>query len=219
LLPRGVLNPRKVYIASLVSFIFACLIGGFLALTRGWIIVVLGLIGVFSGYFYTTQLAPRGIGELIVGLNCGPLVVIGSYYVQTQTIALEPIVASIPVGILILEVLWINEIPDYYADTKAGKKTLVTRIGRKRAADVYGMLMFSTYAAILLGVSLSLMPALTLLSLLTAPLAIKTVHVAKRNYGDPRKLIPANAGTVLVHLFTGLLLCIAYVISGYMAGL
>jgi len=219
LLPKGVLNPRKVYIASLVSFIFAGLIGIFLALTRGWVIVVLGLIGVFSGYFYTTQLAPRGIGEFIVGLNCGPLVVIGSYYVQTQTIALEPIVASIPVGILILEVLWINEIPDYYADARAGKKTLVTRIGRKRAANVYGLLMFSTYAVILLGVILSLMSVLTLLSFLTVPLAIKAVNVARRNYEDPRKLIPANAGTVLVHLFTGLLLCIAYVISGYMAGL
>lgn len=219
LLPKGLLSPREVYVASLVSFVFAGLVGVFLALTRGRLIVVLGLIGVLSGYFYTTHLAPRGIGELIVGLNCGPLVVIGSYYVQTQTVALEPIVASIPVGILILEVLWINEIPDYYADVKAGKKTLVTRIGRKRAADVYGILMFSTYGVILLGVSLSLMPVLALLSFLTAPLAIRAVHVARRNYGDPRKLIPANAGTVLVHLFTGVLLCIAYVVSGYMASL
>jgi len=219
LLPRGVLNPRKVYIASLVSFVFAGIIGIFLALTRGWVIVVLGLIGVFSGYFYTTQLAPRGIGEFIVGLNCGPLVVLGSYYVQAQTIALEPIVASIPIGILILEVLWINEIPDIYVDAKAGKKTMVTRIGRKRAVDIYGMLMFCTYAVILLGVSLSLMPVLTLLSFLTAPLAIRAVYVARKYYEDPRKLIPANASTVLVHLFTGLLLCIAYVISGYMLAL
>jgi len=218
LLPKGVLDPRKVHMASLVSFVFACLIGLFLALTRGWVIVVLGLIGVFSGYFYTTQLAPRGIGEFIVGLNCGPLVAMGSYYVQTQTITLEPVVASIPIGILILEVLWINEIPDYYADAKAGKKTLVTRLGRKRAADVYAILMFSTYAVIVLGVSLSLMPILTLLSFLTAPLAIRAVYVARRNYEDPRKFIPANAGTILVHLFIGLLLCIAYVITGYIAG-
>lgn len=219
LLPTGVLNPRKVYIASLVSFVFAGIIGLFLVLTRGWIIVALGLIGVLSGYFYTTQLAPRGIGEFIVGINCGPLVVIGSYFVQTQTMALEPLVASIPIGILIFAVLWINEIPDIYVDAKAGKKTLVTRVGRKRAADIYGWLMFSTYAVILLAVSLSLMPWLTLISFLTIPLALRAVHIAKRDYGDPRKLIPANAGTVLVHLFTGLLLCSAYVISGYVAGL
>ncbi len=219
LLPKGVLDPRKVYIASLVSFVLAGLIGMFLAVTRGWIILVLGLIGVFSGYFYTTQLAPRGIGEFVVGLNCGPLVVIGSYYAQTRTIGLDPIVASIPIGILILAVLWINEIPDYYADAKAGKKTLVTRIGRKRAADAYSLLMFSTYAVILVAVSLSLMPVLSLLSFLTAPLTIKAVYVARRRYGDSRKLIPANASTVLVHLSVGLLLCIAYIISGYVAGL
>ncbi len=218
-LPKGVLNPRKVYVASLVSFAFASLIGVFFALTSGWLIVVLGLIGVFSGYFYTTQLAPRGIGELIVGLNCGPLVVIGSYFVQTQTIALEPITASIPIGILILGVLWVNEIPDYHADAKVGKTTLVTRIGRKRAADFYAILMFSTYAAILLGISLSLMPMLTLLSFLTVPLSLRAIYVARKNYADSLKLIPANASTVLVQLFTGLLLCVAYVINGYMVGL
>ncbi len=218
LLPRAVLNPREVYMASLVSFVFASIIGVFFALTIGWTVVILGIIGVVSGYFYTTQLAPRGIGELIVGINCGPLVVIGSYYVQTQTIALEPIVASIPIGILILAVLWINEIPDYYADAEAGKKTLVTRIGRKRAADVYGLLMFSTYAVILLGVSLYLMPKLTMLSFFTIPLAVKTAYVARRSHGDPRNLIPANAGTALLHLLNGLLICAGYFVSGYMGG-
>lgn len=219
LLPKGILTPREVYIASLGFFVLAGLVGGFLALTRGWVIVALGLIGVFSGYFYTTQLAPRGIGEFIVGVNCGPLVGIGSYYVQTQTIALEPIVASIPIGILILGVLWINEIPDYFADAKAGKTTLVTRIGRKRAADVFGVLMFSAYTAILLAVSLFLMPMLTLISFLAVPLAMRAVYVARRNYEDPNKLIPANASTVLVHLFTGILLCIAYVAGGLAIGL
>jgi len=219
LLPEGILNPRDVYIASLLSFGLGGIIGVYLALERGWIILLLGVTGVLSGYFYVTHLATRGVGEFFVGLNFGPLMALGSYYVQAQKIAPEPLVASIPVGLLIAEVLWINEIPDYDADKHVGKNTLVVRLGRKRAADVYGMLMFSTYAVILLGVSLSLMPVLTLLSFLTAPLAIRAVCVARRNYGDTRKLIPANAGTILVHLFTGLLLCIAYVISGYVAGL
>jgi 1,4-dihydroxy-2-naphthoate octaprenyltransferase len=219
LLPEGVLNPRDVYIASLLSFAVSGIIGVYLALERGLVIVLLGVIGVLSGYFYVTQLATRGVGELFVGLNFGPLMVLGSYYVQAQTIPLEPLVASIPVGLLIAAVLWINEIPDYDADKRVGKNTLVVRLGRKRAADVYGVLMLSTYAVILLGISLSLMPVLTLLSFLSAPLAIRAVFVARRNYGDPRKLVPANAGTIRVHLFTGLLLCIAYVISAHITGL
>lgn len=219
LLPENMLNPRDVYIASLLSFALGGIIGVYLALERGLVILLFGVAGVLSGYFYVTHLATRGVGEFFVSLNFGPLMVLGSYYVQAQMIALEPLVASIPVGLLIADVLWINEIPDYDADKHVGKNTLVVRLGRKRAADVYGMLMFSTYAVILLGVFLSLMPVLTLVSFLTAPLAIRAVYVAKRNYGDSRKLISANAGTILVHLFTGLLLSIAYVISGYMAGL
>jgi len=219
LLPENMLNPRDVYIASLLSFGLGGIIGVYLALERGLVILLLGATGFLSGYFYVTQLATRGVGEFFVSLNFGPLVVFGSYYVQAQMMALEPLVASLPVGLLIAAVLWINEIPDYDADKHVGKNTLVVRLGRKRAADVYGMLMFSTYAVILLGVSLSLMPMFTLLSFLTAPVAIRAVYVAKRNYGNPRKLIPANAGTILVHLFTGLLLCIGYVISGFASGL
>lgn len=216
LLPAGLLDPKKVYMASMIFFGFAGLIGAYLTLTRGWIIAVFGLIGVISGYFYTTKLAPRGIGETIVGFNCGPLAVAGSYYVQTQTIALQAVVASISLGILVLAILWVNEIPDYNADAKAGKRTLVTRIGRKKAADAFIILMFSNYVVVLLGVSLSLMPLLALISFLTIPIAARAIRVARGNYNDPRGLVPANAATVLIHLLTGLLLCVAYIISGYM---
>lgn len=218
LLPGGLLDPKKVHWAAIASFALAASVGVFLIFARGWIVAVLGLVGVLSGYFYTTKLATRGIGEVIVGINCGPLVVLGSYYVQTQVIALEPIAASVPLGILILGVLWINEIPDFNADLKAGKKTLVTRIGRKRATDVYCVLMAGTYLAVVLGVVSSLMPSFTLLSFLTAPLALRAMLVARRNYEAPQRLIPANAGTVMVHLLTGLILIGTYVIGG-IAGL
>lgn len=215
LLPGGKLNPQHVYIASLFSFGLGSIIGIYLSLERGALIIFLGLVGLLSGYFYVNQLATRGIGEFFVGLNFGPLIVLGSYYVQAQKVALEPLAASIPVGLLIANVLWINEIPDYEADRYVGKNTLIVRLGKKKAADAYGLLMLSAYAAILLGIFLSLMPTLTLLSFITVPLAIKSVYVARRNYDNSMKLVPANAGTVLVHLFTGLLLCLAYVISDY----
>lgn len=216
LLPSGVLDPKRVHMTAVAFFVVASLIGMFLALTRGSLILVLVLAGALSGYFYTTQLATRGIGEIIVGLNCGPFVVLGSYYVQTQTIAWEPLVASIPLSILIYEVLLINEIPDCYADAKTGKKTLVTRMGKKKAMYLYVTLMICTYATIIFAVFLSLMPTLTLVSLLTAPLALRAVHIARKNYEDPKALIPANASTVIIHLLTGLGIVSAYVATALM---
>jgi len=79
------------------------------------------------------------------------------------------------------------------------------------------VLLFSTYAVMLVLMGLSLMPVFALISFLTLPLAVKAVAVARRNYDDPRRILPVNAGTIMIHLFTGILLCIAYVVSGYLS--
>lgn len=213
LLPEGTLNPKDVYIASLLSFGLGGVIGVFLALERGWILLLLGVIGILSGYFYTTQLATRGLGEFFVGLNFGPLMVLGSYYVQAQMLTIEPLAASIPVGLLIADVLWINEIPDYEADKYVGKNTCVVRLGRKRAADVYAMITIAAYTSIALGVGLKLMPVASLIALTTIPSALKAIKVAREHYGEPSKLIPANASTIKLHLLTGLLLTLGYLIN------
>lgn len=214
LLPQSLLKPRDVYTAALLSFSVASVIGVFLAFQTGWIILFLGVIGILSGYFYTTQLATRVVGEFFVGLNFGPLIVLGSYYVQTQKLALGPLAASIPIGLLIANVLWINEIPDYTADKHVGKNTCVVRLGRKRAADVYTAIMIATYVSIALGVGLKLMPVVSLISLATIPMALKAIKIAREHYGEPSKLVPANASTIMIHVLTGILLALGYVIHG-----
>lgn len=88
---EGLLPPRWVYLASLVFLGLASLIGLYLTYMRGLAILVIGMIGVGSGYFYPAspiKVGYRGWGELLAGINCGPLVVLGAYYVQTK--ALNP---------------------------------------------------------------------------------------------------------------------------------
>ena len=213
LLPEGVLKPHDVYIAAIVSFGLGGAIGVFLALKAGWIVILFGITGMLSGYFYVKHLSTRGVGEFFVGLNFGPLMAVGSYYVQVQTFTTEPLVASIPIGLLIANVLWINEIPDYIADRSVGKNTLVVRLGRKKAADVYAILMIAAYTFIILGVGLNIMPLHSLMALATVPMAIKAVRVARKHYEEPSKMISANATTILVHFLTGLLLILGYVLS------
>jgi len=213
ILPEGALNPRNVYIAALVSFGLGGAIGVFLAFEAGWIIILLGVIGVLSGYFYVTHLSTRGVGEFFVGLNFGPLMVIGSYYVQLQTFSAEPLVASIPIGLLIAGVLWINEIPDYIADRTVGKTTLVVRLGTKAAADVFAVILVVNYVFVVLTVWLGVIPLYSLIALATVPMAAKAIKVAEKHYGEPQKMVPANGITVLLHLFTGLLLILGYVLD------
>lgn len=216
IIQSGLLSPKSVLTGALIFFLVGSMLGIYLALVRGLMILYIGLIGVISGFFYTAppfRFAHKGIGELLVGLNFGTLVVIGSYYVQAQIIEIEPIVASLPISFLIAAVLWINEYPDYKADKEAGKWTLVVRIGREKATMFYKWLMYAPYLVVISFVLIGWLPIFALLILLTYPKARLATKIAKQFYNEPQKLVPANGLTLMVHLQTGILLIVAYLIS------
>ncbi|MBI3287424.1 MAG: 1,4-dihydroxy-2-naphthoate octaprenyltransferase [Chloroflexi bacterium] len=218
MIQRRLLSPREVLVGALLFFALGSLIGLSLAYVRGWPILALGLVGVLSGFFYTAppvRLSSRGIGELFVGLNFGILMTLGSYYVQAQQLDLEPLWASLPLATLIAAVLYINEFQDLPADRAADKHTLVVRLGRPRAVSGYILLMVATYGSIATAVLLGHITPFALLALATIPIALFAIRVARANYEDYIRLAPANAATVFVHLLTGILLALAYLLEGW----
>lgn len=209
----GLLTPLEVLSGGLLFFLFSALIGFYLAWARGPLILALGAIGLISGMFYTGGLfnwAKRGIGELLVGLNFGILMTLGAYYVQTQSFSWLPVIAAVPVSLLIAAVLYINEFPDYTADKQVGKNTLVVRLGRERAVVVYTLIMVAVYLSIVAAVATAVLPVTALLGLVTLPLAIRAIQYARKHHSSPFDLVPANALTVTSHLATGLLLTLAF---------
>src|SRR3989442_14115455 len=226
ILTTGLVGQRAHLLVSSTSLLVGCLIGIYFLFTLNvpylfWI----GLIGLISSYFYVGppfRLAYRGVGEFIVGLNFGPVMTLGAYYVQTGTVALEPFLASLPIGLLIAAVLWVNEFPDMDADKAVGKQTLVLRLGYLRSVSVYEGLLAASY---LLVVAFVLLQALvqqpvtsyvTLLVLATLPIGVKAVRVLKANYKDPHGIIPANASTIMLHLSFGILSILGFVIATVM---
>ncbi|MFH1327728.1 MAG: 1,4-dihydroxy-2-naphthoate octaprenyltransferase [Candidatus Bathyarchaeota archaeon] len=213
----GLLTPKEVLRGAFMFLILSGIIGVYLAIVRGPIILLLGIIGVFSGFFYTAppfNLASRGVGEVFVGLNFGILMTLGAFYVQTQTLTWECTLAAVPIALLIAAVLYINQFPDYKADKAVGKKHLVVRLGTEKAAKVYGGILIAVYALIVLGVTFSIISPFTLIALITLPLAIKGIRHARAHHSKPLKLIPANASTILTHLLVGLLLAVGYILEG-----
>ena len=212
---QGILKPEAVYRAGIALLALGAAIGLFLAAQRGWPLLVLGSLGIFSGYFYVEprlNLAGRGWGELAVGLCFGPLSALGAYFVQVQRISLSPLIASLPLGLLIANVLFINQFPDLEADRDVGKTHWVVRLGREKASRVFLLLSLFVYLSICLGVGMGILPFSSLLGLLTLPLSLKAISIVRRYYSDPPRLRPAQALTILNHLLTGLLLCLAYLI-------
>lgn len=212
----GLISPEKIYLAAIIFFSLAILIGLYLTYIRGWPILIIGSIGVLSGYFYTAspiKIGYRGWGEFLAGLNCGPLISLGSYYIQTQSFSLEALVVSVPVGLLITAILYINEFPDYIYDKASKKETFIVRIRPERAIKGFYLLLIFSYLIIIVGSLIRIIPWLSLISLITIPLAWKAARLLRINYKGGRKLIPAMSNTVTTHLLTGLLLSLSYVIA------
>jgi 1,4-dihydroxy-2-naphthoate octaprenyltransferase len=179
-------------------------------------VFALGVFGVLTGYLYVHpkfNLLNFGIGELLVGLDFGLLTAMGAYLVQTGAFSLSSSMAALPVGVLIALILIMNEFPDYAGDRKAGKRTLVVRLGRKRAAMAVCILFILTGLLLLLNVMAGWITPWSLTAFLAAPFAWKACRVALVRYDEIPALVPANICVIQAHLFANLWLIAAVATS------
>ena len=213
ILPTAQLTPRQVFWLGMGSFLLIIPIGAYFVMARGWLLLPLLLVAAVCILIYTPFILKTRWPEWAAGLGLGTLPVLGAYFVQTAQYNLPVLVASIPSGILVHNLLLLNEFPDTEADRKAGRKTLPIAIGRRKASWVYSALTVAVYLWIIGGVLTGQMPAFSLLGLLTLPLAIKAIQGALNNE-DMTKLVPGMANNVFVILLTQLLMGIGYILAG-----
>jgi len=157
----------------------------------GAAVLALGLAGFLCGYFYTApplRLSYRGFGEATIGLSFGPLTVAGVYFVQAGRLgveALEALVASIPLGLLVAAIVFVNEFPDRAADGAAGKRTLVVRLPLRTALTGYSALVLAPFAIVAAAILLGLLPPPTALAYLALPLAVRGIRNLRAAHGTP----------------------------------
>ena len=172
-------------------------------------ILWLGVIGFLSGLFYTAPpfrfSSRKGMGELLIGLNFGPLMVAGSALVQTGQLLPEAFLAGIPLGFLIAAVVYVNEFPDHDSDKATGKNTLIVVFGPEKARIGYVSLVLGAFLSIVFLVVNGTFPSLILISLLASYFGVTSIQTLYKYYNS-RLLEPANWGTIIMHSVTGILL-------------
>ncbi len=154
-----------------------------------------GMAGMAIAFCYHAppfRFSYRGLGELAVAISYGPLVCVGTYLVQRGAMPIEIILLSLPLGILIAAFLWINEFPDYSADALSGKRTLVVRLGRARAARGFAWLGV-TAALILVFLPAAGVPATVWLGGVAALRYIPAARILLATPEDTSRVIPAQA--------------------------
>jgi 1,4-dihydroxy-2-naphthoate octaprenyltransferase len=191
--------------------------GALIYLDRPWV-ALLGGLGLLAGFFYSAaplQLMSAGLGEALIFLAFGPLLSLGSFYVQTNRFSPVGAAVSLPLAFLITAIIWINEFPDLEADVAAAKEHLVARLGLEVSRKVYAALMLAPFLSLFLLIEISQLPDLLVAGLVALPGAVQAVRVAWRTAPTQPEFIPAQALTIQTHFLVGLSLTLALLYAAW----
>jgi len=210
----GLLSPGSVRAGLTVTVGLALLVGVYLMMVGGWPIVAVGLAAVLSVVAYSGgpyPLASHGLGDLFVFIFFGLVAVCGTYYVQILRLTPLVVIVAIPEGLLITAILVVNNLRDIDTDRLAGKNTLAVRLGSRGTRVEYMLLLLGAYSVPMALWSAGVRSGWVLLPLLSAPLALRMVHVICR--GEGRSLNEVLAQTAVMVLLFSVLLSLGLVLS------
>ena len=210
-LPEGLLKPSSVYRAGVFFLVLGALIGSYFVITYGILIAIILGFAILSIYFYSTKIVDSGLGEFFVAVK-GSMIVIGTFYIQSGEVNIESILAGIVIGTLSSLVLFIASFPDHDADKSKGRKTLVITVGKEKARKLFWIFPLFAYGVIVIGVVLNYLPVLTLISLVSLPLIIKSGIGLLKNYDSVENLVPYMSSTLKFSRLTGILFVISFLI-------
>ncbi|HEY79012.1 MAG TPA: prenyltransferase [Dehalococcoidia bacterium] len=213
ILPASLLSPKQVLWLGLGALILAVPIGVYFVVIKGWLLLPLLVVAAACILLYTPFILRVKWPEWSPGLGMGTLPVLGAYFVQTGEYTWPAVIAAIPSGILVHNLLLLNEFPDTEADRQAGRRTLPITMGREKAGIVYSVLTVIVYLWIVVAAVLTIMPWWSLIALATIPFAVRAIKGARRPQ-EMDRLVPAMADNVMVILITQLLLGIGYILGG-----
>jgi 1,4-dihydroxy-2-naphthoate octaprenyltransferase len=211
-LVEGKLKSTHVGIAAAFLYVISTCIGIYLAASRGWALLWIGLIGAFASLTYTApplKYKYSALGEISVFLMWGPLMVMGAYFVQTQTFSMAACWISLPFGTLVALVLLANNIRDIRHDRNKGILTLAIILGQRNGLWLYFILVAMAYLGIVLMSVFGPLYLWSLIVLLSLPLAWRLLRQMMKQVPDD-----ADARTAQLDTAFGVLLVISLVLEG-----
>lgn len=144
----GLLRPEQVRLGMVVTFTLAALAGLYLIAVGGWPILVIGMSSILAALAYSGgpfPLGSHGLGDLFVFIFFGLVAVGGTYYVQARALTAFILLAATPVGLLITDILVVNNLRDIESDARAGKHTLAVLLGDRGTRAEYVLLAAVAY--------------------------------------------------------------------------
>ncbi len=212
-LNEGWVTASQMKMAIYLTFGTAFLMGLYLVYVGGPFILLIGILSIIAGFMYTGgpfPLAYNGLGDLFVFLFFGFVGTIGTYFINTGQVTSQALLASIPVGALVTNILVVNNYRDFDQDRKAGKRTLAVMFGKNFALGEYLILLGSSFAVPLIMFVYYDLNAWVFLPYLTLPFAYKLIIMLLNRHGS--ELNPALELTAKLSAIYGVLFSVGLVL-------
>ena len=217
---QALMNGKLSYTAyrgmAAALFVLALLCGILLTIFRPWAIAF-GLVGFLLALFYVApplRLAyvGRGLGEVDILISFGVLPLVGSYYVQTGTVTHTALLASLPIGLYTMAVLYFHHSLHWRADAAVGKITPVVALGERRARIVGAVILSLVAATFLFDAILNVFPWY---SFITAFTVIPVLNVLRQATGDLKQYLRLMAINLNGNLQAALVVLLALLVHGF----
>lgn len=154
----------------------SALIGIIITMIRGWEILWWIATGIVIGVSYSgrpLKLGFRGLGEMVIFIMFGPLLMTGVHYAITGTLGWKIICLSVAVGLLVTNIVYSHSVLDAVPDRKMGKKTMAHLMGSGKGQIAFSaMLNIFPYLIVTAAVILGKMHPAYLAVLLVMPVSL-----------------------------------------------
>lgn len=213
------LNPEPVttstFLVGITAFVGALIVAIFLTLELGLTIIILSFIGFFAALFYLgppLKLAYRGLGEMAIAFSYGPLMMLGSYYLQTQRVDFIPLFVSLIPALLLFGISILNEVPDYFQDRLVGKRNICVRIGQRKVVRLYGGVLILFYIIFLGGLFSRNLPQLAWLVLICLPISLLSYTIGIQAYDSAYRFVSPIRYSIIQYIIVLSILITGYIV-------
>ena len=212
---KGNLSPKEVMVGALVLYALAFVFGLILTFMTSVYVLLVGLVCMLAGYFYTGgkyPIAYSPFGEVVSGFFMGTIIITLSFYFQTGYVNADIIVVSLPLFIMIGAILLANNIRDLDNDKESGRRTYAILVGRNNAIKTMAISFIVVYLLNVLFIITKYASWWNLLVFVTIPLAIKIIKGFSEN-NHKTTMAPFMVLTAKLTIFVGFIMSLANILK------
>lgn len=208
------LSAKHIYIFAICLLFLSTALGLYICYMNSWVLLPIGIFGILMAWAYSAkplQLMSKGIlGEIAIAISWSMLV-IGFATLARSHMAYEAISSGIAFGLMVSNLLLVNQVPDIHADKLAGKMTLAIRCGIQNVWIWYIGIFTAAYVLQILSIANNDIPSKSLATIAVLPAFIYCAYLLQRQYANREKLKSTLlTNLIAVHAYAALF-CISMI--------